>query len=152
MKIVYIAHPIKGDVQGNLKKIEAIGRQINLGEPDTIPFAHYYFDCSTLDDNVPEERERGIRNGLELIRRGFINELRLYGPRISQGMIREIIAAIQQGIPVVAMTIGTKRNLVNMGILKCPDATGCFALHTNFCTSSCLNYELEIPEGEENHG
>lgn len=103
MKVVYIAHPIKGDVQGNLKKIEAIGRRINLEEPDTIPFAHYYFDCSTLDDNVPEERERGIRNGLELIRRGFIDELRLYGDRISEGMQREIICAIHQGIPVKPM-------------------------------------------------
>lgn len=32
MKVVYITHPISGDIKGNLKKIEAMGRQINLEE------------------------------------------------------------------------------------------------------------------------
>ena len=64
MIVAYIAHPIGGDVINNLKKIEAIGRQINLSEPNVIPFAHYYFDCNTLDDNNQEERERGIKNDI----------------------------------------------------------------------------------------
>jgi hypothetical protein len=116
MRVVYIAHPIKGDVQGNLRKIEAIGRQINMEEPDTLPFAHYYFDCSTLDDNVPEERERGIRNGLELLRRGFIDELRLYGDRISEGMKREILTAVHQGIPIVPMNEDVIKDLRWLGL------------------------------------
>ena len=34
MKVVYIAHPISGDIQGNLEKIRQIARIINLTEPD----------------------------------------------------------------------------------------------------------------------
>lgn len=108
MKVAYIAHPIGGDVQGNLKLIMQIGRQINLEEPDTVPFAHYFFDCFCLEDDIPEERERGIRNDHALMRRGFIDEVRLYGDRISVGMRHEIALAVELGIPVVPMTEETR--------------------------------------------
>lgn len=102
MRVVYIAHPISGDVKGNLKKIEAIGRQINLDEPETIPFAHYFFDCHCLNDDIPEERERGIKNDMALMGKGFIDEVRLYGDRISNGMEAEIKLANSLGIPVIS--------------------------------------------------
>ncbi len=101
MKVVYIAHPISGNVKENLKKIALIGREINLDEPDTVPFAHYYFDCHCLIDNIPEERERGIKNATELLKRGFIDEIRLYGDHISEGMKHEIELAHKLGIPVI---------------------------------------------------
>lgn len=107
MKVAYIAHPIGGDVLNNLEKIKAIGRKINMEEPEVIPFAHYFFDCYALDDNVPEERERGIKNGIALMRKGFIDEIRLYGDRISTGMSHEIDLAIELGIKVVPMTENT---------------------------------------------
>lgn len=61
-----------------------------------------------------EERERGIKNNLALLRIGFIHELRLYGDRISSGMEQEIKAAIELGISVRAMTRGTKVALDNL--------------------------------------
>ena len=109
MKIAYIAHPISGDIKGNLKRIERIGRQINLKEPEVVPFAHYYFDCHILDDDILEERERGIKNDIELMKRCFIDELRLYGNRISNGMMHEIVLARELGIVVVPMTPETKK-------------------------------------------
>ena len=111
MKIAYIAHPISGDIKGNLKRIELIGRQINLEEPEVVPFAHYFFDCYALDDDIPEERERGIKNDIALMRKGFIDEVRLYGDRISTGMSHEVDLAIELGIKVVAMTEATKLEL-----------------------------------------
>lgn len=111
MKIVYIAHPISGDITGNLEKVKQIGRKINLEEPAVVPFAHYYFDCHSLDDNVPAERVRGIKNDIELMKRGFIDEVRLYGDKISRGMRAEVELAKELGIPVVAMTEQTKREL-----------------------------------------
>lgn len=104
MKIAYIAHPISGDIAGNLKKIEAIGREINLTEPDVVPFAPYFFDCHTLNDEIPKERERGIKNDIALMKKGFIDELRLYGNRISEGMKAEINLAHGLGILVIPMT------------------------------------------------
>ena len=104
MKVAYIAHPISGDITGNLKKIEAIGREINLKELDVVPFAPYYFDCNTLNDDIESERERGIKNDIALFKKGFIDELRLYGDRISNGMEHEIKLCQELFIDIVPMT------------------------------------------------
>ena len=112
MKVAYIAHPIGGDVKGNLEKVKEIGRQININESDTVPFAPYFFDCHTLNDNIPEERESGIKNDIALIKAGFIDEVRLYGDRISTGMGHEINLAIQLGIEVKPMTEATKQQYI----------------------------------------
>jgi len=101
MKIIYIAHPISGDVVGNLKKILAIIREININEPEILPFAHYWVDCHALDDTIISERERGIKNDIALLRAGFINELWLYGDRISNGMQHEIELATELDIAIV---------------------------------------------------
>ena len=111
MRIAYIAHPIGGDVENNLEKIREIVRRINLEEPEVVPFAPYWLDCHALDDNCPVERARGIKNDQEIMERGFIDEVRLYGNRISTGMSHEVDLAIELGIKVVAMTEATKREL-----------------------------------------
>jgi hypothetical protein len=104
MKIAYIAHPIGGDVTANLVRINAIVRKINREEPNVVPFVPYYADIMAMDDNVPAERERGIKNDHEHFRRKTFDVLRLYGDRISMGMNGEIIMAKKFGIPVVPMT------------------------------------------------
>lgn len=101
MKIVYIAHPISGDIAGNLEKIQQIVRQINLQYSDVVPFAPYWVDCHALDDNDPEERKRGIANDQEFFLRKVIDEVWLFGDRISAGMLSEIELATSLGIPVV---------------------------------------------------
>lgn len=101
MKIVYIAHPISGDVENNLKKIIDIIRDINMTCDDVVPFAHYWVDCHALDDTIPEERMRGITNDQEFFSRRFIDELWLFGDRISIGMRAEIEICISLNIPIV---------------------------------------------------
>ena len=100
MKIAYIAHPVSGDVKRNIEKIIKICRQINLEEPETVPFVPYLSDLYALDDSVPEERERGIKNDIHLLNSGLIDELRLYGEKISFGMQCEIEVANKNNIPV----------------------------------------------------
>jgi len=104
MKIVYLAHPIGAygttTVQDNLASLRRIIRQINLEEPDTVPFAPYYTDVVSLDDSVPEERARGMKNGAEILRRGFYDELWICSTRISSGMEAEIAAAREAEMPV----------------------------------------------------
>ena len=109
MKIVYIAHPVGGDVDGNLQKVADIGRKINLEEPGVVPFAPYYYDCATLQDAVPEERAKGLKNNAALMRACKVDEVRLYGNKVSSGMWGEVELAHELGIPVVAMTEGTKK-------------------------------------------
>lgn len=104
MKVVYIAHPVSGDIKGNLEKIRKIVRQVNLFFPDIVPFAPYWLDCHALDDTIPEERARGIKNDIALFRKGFIDEVWLCGDRISAGMLAEKQLAEEMEIPVIDKT------------------------------------------------
>lgn len=116
MKIVYIAHPISGNIKENLEKIRLIVREINLTIPDVVPFAPYWLDCFALDDTVREERERGIKNDTALIEAGFINEIWLFGDKISNGMSAEIILAVKLGIPVVPKSEATEQAYKHLSI------------------------------------
>jgi len=108
MKIIFISHPVSGDVPGNIKKIIAIARHINLTEPDVVPFVPSLIDLYSLDDTKIKERERGLKNCLAGIDSCCIDEVRLYGNRISKGMNNEILDAIYLDIPIVPMTPETK--------------------------------------------
>jgi hypothetical protein len=103
MKIAYIVHPIAGDVHGNIEKILAIVKKINLHRSDVVPFAPYIADVLALDDNTPEERSRGIENDVAILKSGVVNELWVYGSKISGGMKAEIELAFELNIPIVVM-------------------------------------------------
>jgi hypothetical protein len=103
MKIVYIAHPINGNIQKNLADIRRIVRHINLTMPDIVPFVPYYADIVSMDDNNIEERERGIKNDTELMHRNFIDEVWLTGSKLSKGMKSEQEIANILSIPVINM-------------------------------------------------
>lgn len=113
-KIVYIAHPISGDIKGNLEKIRKIIRDINIKHDDILPFAHYWVDCHALDDTNAEERQRGIDNDIVLFKRRFIDELWLYGDKISSGMKSEIELARELNIKIVPMTEETKKEFTSL--------------------------------------
>lgn len=100
MKIVYIAHPIGGDIEANLTDLRRILRHINLTYPDVVPLAPYYGDVVSLNDSLPEERERGINNGVTLLYAGFIEEMWLTGEGVSKGMYNEVEIANKIGIAV----------------------------------------------------
>lgn len=107
MKLVYIAHPVQGDVEGNIKRITSILREINTTESDVIPMAPYLGDLLALDDTNTEERQRGIENGHHLIGLGIFQEVWLYGDRISKGMMSEIEIASSMDIPIIGKTSAT---------------------------------------------
>jgi hypothetical protein len=105
--VVYIAHPISGMVDANLLCIRAIVRKINTDpqHADIVPFAPYISDALALNDTNAAERERGLQNDIELLTRpGVVDELWLYGPRLSEGMKLEVKAAVQMGIPIRVMS------------------------------------------------
>lgn len=101
-RIAYIAHPIGGDVEDNLRSLRRVIYNINKYEKDVVPFCPYYADVVSLDDNDPLQRARGIENDMAILKRpGMVDELRLYGERISEGMRDEIIVAVNMGIPIL---------------------------------------------------
>lgn len=92
MKIVYIAHPISGNIQRNLELVRLIVRHLNLTDSSILPFAPYWLDCHALNDNNPVERDRGILNDKVLL--PLCNELWVYGDYIkSRGCQAEIVLA-----------------------------------------------------------
>lgn len=104
-RIVYIAHPISGNVEKNLESLRGIIRSINAYEPHTVPFCPYYADVVSLNENDPAQRARGLRNDMAILGRpGMVDELRLYGHTISAGMRQEIEVAHIMGIQIVCST------------------------------------------------
>lgn len=104
--IIYICHPISGDVQGNITKVLAIVRALSI-ENKVIPFAPYIVDVQALDDRIPEERAIGFSHNEALFKSDCIDLLFLYGSHISNGMRIEIEWARELGIPVISKSEGT---------------------------------------------
>lgn len=95
-KIVYIASPYAGDVEGNVAFAKAACRLAM--ERGNTPVAAHLLYPQMLDDTVPEQRELGIRMGLNLLE--ACGEMWLCGSRVSSGMQEELEAAWRHGIPV----------------------------------------------------
>lgn len=108
-KVVYIAHPIGGDVDNNLRKVEAIVREICLKTDDIIPVAPYHLLCHALDDNSISERAIGMEISMAYLKFNKVTEVWLYGNRISQGMKTEIELAVSLGIKVVPQTFALQK-------------------------------------------
>lgn len=104
MKIVYIAHPISGDIEGNLADILRIVRKINLEQPDIVPCVPYYTDVLSMDDKLVMQRKRGIDNNTTLLMSGLYEEMWLTGNTISFGMREEIALAVKLGMEVIDLT------------------------------------------------
>ncbi len=97
-KTVFIAHAISGDVESNIKKVIQICKAIHSEE--IIPV----FPSFTWRQYLPENDSTKYRAGLvnhEYFRRGMIDEVWLYGPKITEGMLKEINLAISYEIPVI---------------------------------------------------
>ena len=108
-KTVFVAHPISGDIEGNMKKVLAICEEIHT--KNIVPVAPYLVSLQYLNDEVIEDRELGVEANLECFHRKYIDELWLFGDRISSGMKEEIILARKLGIPIVPKTEGTKKEI-----------------------------------------
>lgn len=107
-KIVYIAHPIGGDVKGNLKRLHFIYRQVVMKYPDVIPFIPYYATVMSLGEDNEMQRAIGFSHNEAIFNSGIIDEVWLYGKRISEGMRVEIGWAKELGIKVVSKSEGKK--------------------------------------------
>jgi len=108
-KVIFIGHPIGGDVAGNVRKVLAICEEVHKG--GYIPAVPYLVSLQYLNDDVVEDRQLGIEVNHECFRRRFVDELWLYGDRISEGMKGEVLLAAELNIPVIPKTTGTKRDL-----------------------------------------
>lgn len=94
--IAYIASPLSGNIDENLQFArKACGYAAAQG---AVPYAPHLLFTQFLDDNDPEQRDAGIRMGLQMLRR--CDELWLCGDDISAGMSEEEKMARRLGVPV----------------------------------------------------
>lgn len=112
IKIVFVAHPVGGDVKENIEKILEICKKIHTDE--IIPFTPYVSSLLYLKDENEEERNKGIAASFVHFHRKSFDELWLFGDSISKGMEGEVKLARELGIIVVAKTKGTKRDLAKL--------------------------------------
>lgn len=89
MKIIYMAHPVSGDVENNLAKARRWYKWISSNY-DVIVLANWIVDCEVFDNST--DYDAVLRKDEEIVRR-CVDELWLVGGEISPGMKRESVAA-----------------------------------------------------------
>jgi hypothetical protein len=94
--MVYIASPMRGDIEGNLRKAAAYCRA--AAEAGVIPIAPHLYFSAYLDDRNQDERAAGMSMGLQLLRK--CDELWVFGTP-SEGMRAEIKLAERLKKPVL---------------------------------------------------
>lgn len=98
MKLVFLAHPVAGDTTTNLTSAASWVRWATRLQ-GIVPIAPYFQSVAAFDEENLDEREEGFRHGLKVLQ--HCDELWVCGERITEGMQREIYAALSWQIPVL---------------------------------------------------
>jgi len=111
-RTIFVAHPISGDVEGNLKKVVAICK--NLHKHGQIPIFPSFTWRQYLDDSeASKELARQVNR--EYFLRCMVDEVWFYGDHMSEGMRQEaLLAACEYGIKCYGMTPATNTALIEM--------------------------------------
>ena len=112
MLVVYIAHPIGGNVAANMSEVERITGVLFAERPEIYPIAPYLVALRFLNDADPGERVRGMKLNELYFRKRFIDEVWLFGDRVSSGMWQEVCWARALGIPVVPTNSQVQLDLI----------------------------------------
>ena len=86
--VVYMCHPVAGDVDGNIKRAMRWLVWLRRSFPDTTFIAPWISDImSGQDDSDPKQREAGLVDCCATVK--LCAGIVLVGGRISSGMLRE---------------------------------------------------------------
>ncbi|MBU9728296.1 DUF7768 domain-containing protein [Diplocloster modestus] len=94
---IYVCSPCRGDLQTNLNRARKYTKQII--KEGHVPITPHLFFSTILHDEIPKQREKALKIGLELLK--GCHEVRVYGSRITEGMQQEIEEAEKLDIPVI---------------------------------------------------
>jgi hypothetical protein len=122
LKLVYICSPLRGEIEENIKKAHKYCEY--AAGCDVIPLAPHTIFTAYLDDTIKEQREQGLKMGLELLKR--CDEIWVCGDEVSQGMQGEIDLATKLNIPTVYVLdrhveegLKIRQNSVALGVDDC---------------------------------
>ena len=114
MKWVYICSPLRGATSAETRcnRNAAIGycKLATETEAEVLPIAPHVYCTTFLNDADPADREKGLKMGIELLRR--CKEIWVYGDRISAGMEAEIAEAYKLDLEIRYFNAdGTERSV-----------------------------------------
>lgn len=98
--ILYVAHPLGGDIEQNLERIADISHRIHTDDSKDVPFTPYVESLEYLDDGDPDQRALGMKKNEKFFRRQTMDEIMLAGPELSSGMRQELEWAEENNVPV----------------------------------------------------
>ena len=102
-KVIYVAHPVAGDVTANLARALRWLHWLSSQNPDDAVIAPWIANImSGEDDNDPAARARGLAHDVTVVKR--CDCLILCGGRVSQGMAIERDAMLASGGQVIDLT------------------------------------------------
>ncbi|MBR2897081.1 MAG: hypothetical protein IKC04_04265 [Oscillospiraceae bacterium] len=105
-RVVYICSPLRGDIEGNLRRAAAYSRA--AVESNAIPITPHLYFASFLDDTKHADRKVGMQMGIELLKK--CDELWVFG-KPSEGMAAEITEAGRLQKPIIYVPEETVREL-----------------------------------------
>ena len=100
--LIYLAHPVSGDVAANLARARRWLLWCYRTRPDLAFVSQWILDCEILDDANPADRALGLEHGFAIIER--CDEIWRVGGRISYGMALEGAHGAEHGVRLVDMT------------------------------------------------
>lgn len=133
MTLLFLSHPVAGDVPGNLRRALRWLAYLTATRTESIIAPWIAGLMAGEDDSDPKQRERGLQTCVETVRRcdGII----LVGGRISSGMRRELDAVRETGGRVIDLThLGAEpptvqRERVERGLAELRDAVPVLPRH-----------------------
>lgn len=105
--IVYVAHPVSGDVGANIKAAFGWMEWLLRRWPRVAWIAPWIVDAHVLDDGDELDREAGLVRDEAVV--GLVDALLLVGGRVSAGMERERAAALLAGAAAIDFTAAGAR-------------------------------------------
>jgi hypothetical protein len=101
-RMIYVAHPVGGDVENNIRRAKAWVKYLEAGNPWVVFVSQWIIGVENWDDSKPEDRAIGLRRCFAQVER--CDELWLIGPRVSSGMLGEAAHARKFDVKVVDFT------------------------------------------------
>lgn len=101
-QVVYLAHPVSGDVAANIARAMRWLRWLMDNEPDVAFCCPWLPYLDVLNEDNAEHRARGLRDDVEIAKR--CDGIVLCGGRLSGGMALERDAVIAAGGFVIDLT------------------------------------------------
>jgi hypothetical protein len=101
MRVIYLAHPVSGDVSANLARARRWLRWV-YDNFDVAVVADWILTCEVLDDANPAHRAHGLAMDRALVE--ICDEFWMVGGRVSNGMKTEVDVALTAKVAVRDLT------------------------------------------------